>query len=233
MSHHLFDQSANRGECIQPCRREYEVYTVSAGRQDTSTDKSLLIGEDYVLSPKDLCTIEFIDQLIEAGIDSFKIEGRKRSPEYVAKVVSVYRKAIDLYFGNKLTKEIIKDSLKELETVYNRGFSSGFYFGKPSSEEYAGVTGSKATTRKVYIGKVLNYFKKPSAVHVLIESGKIKLNDEILIIGETSGVVEMKLNELSVNDKPVDSAEKGNEVTFISPQQIRKNDKVYLVEHIN
>ncbi len=233
MSHHLFDQSANRGECIQPCRREYEVYAVSAGRQGTSTDKSLLIGEDYVLSPKDLCTIEFIDQLIEAGIDSFKIEGRKRSPEYVAKVVSVYRKAIDLYFGNKLTKEIIKDFLKELETVYNRGFSSGFYFGKPSSEEYAGVTGSKATTRKVYIGKVLNYFKKPSAVHVLIESGKIELNDEILIIGETSGVVEMRLNELSVNDKPVDSAEKGDEVTFISPQQIRKNDKVYLVEHIN
>jgi putative protease len=233
MSHHLFDQSANRGECIQPCRREYEVYAVSAGMQDTSTDRSLLIGEDYVLSPKDLCTIEFIDQLIEAGIDSFKIEGRKRSPEYVAKVVSVYRKAIDLYFGNKLTKEVIKDFLKELETVYNRGFSSGFYFGKPSSEEYAGVTGSKATTRKVYIGKVLNYFKKPSAVHVLIESGKIEINDEILIIGETSGVVEMKINELSVNDKPVDSAEKGNEVTFISPQQIRKNDKVYLVEHIN
>ena len=95
------------------------------------------------------------------------------------------------------------------------------------------LTGSKATTRKVYVGKVLNYFKKPSAAHVLIESGKIKLKDELLIIGETTGVVEMKLNGLSVNDKPADSAEKGNEVTFISPQQVRKNDKVYLVEHIN
>lgn len=226
MSHHLFNQSANRGECIQPCRREYEVY-------DTSVDKSLLIGEDYVLSPKDLCTIEFIDKLIEAGIDSFKIEGRKRSPEYVAKVVSVYRRAIDLYFEKNLTAKKKQELLKELETVYNRGFSSGFYFGKPSSEEYAGVTGSKATTRKVYVGKVLNYFKKPNAAHVLIESGKIELNDELLIIGETTGVVEMKLNELSVNDKPADSAEKGNEVTFISPQQVRKNDKVYLVEHIN
>jgi putative protease len=226
MSHHLFDQSANRGECIQPCRREYEIY-------DSSTDKSLLIGEDYVLSPKDLCTIEFIDQLIEAGINSFKIEGRKRSPEYVAKVVSVYRKAIDLYFEKKLTKKKKQEFLEELKSVYNRGFSSGFYFGKPSSEEYAGVTGSKATKRKVYVGKVLNYFKKPSAAHVLIESGKIKLNDELLIIGETTGVVEMKLNELSVNDESADSASKGNEVTFISTELIRKNDKVYLVEHTN
>jgi putative protease len=226
MSHHLFDQSANRGECIQPCRREYEVY-------DSSTEKSMLVGEDYVLSPKDLCTIEFIDQLIETGINSFKIEGRKRSPEYVAKVVSVYRKAIDLYFEKNLTAEKKQEFLQELEKVYNRGFSSGFYFGKPSAEEYAGVTGSKATTRKVYVGKVLNYFKKPNAAHVLIESGKIKLNDELLIIGETTGVIEMKINELSVNDKPADSAEKGNEVTFISTEPIRKNDKVYLLEHKN
>ncbi|MBT8379895.1 MAG: U32 family peptidase [Ignavibacteria bacterium] len=226
MSHHLFDQSANRGECVQPCRREYEIY-------DTSVDKSILIGEDYVLSPKDLCTIEFIDQLIEAGIDSFKIEGRKRSPEYVAKVVSVYRSAIDLYFEEKLTEEIKKDLLKELESVYNRGFSSGFYFGKPSSEEYAGINGTKATTRKVYVGRVLNYFKKPKAAHVLIESGKLTLNDELLIIGEKTGVVEMNLNEISVGDKPADSVEKGNEVTFISKELVRKNDKVYLVEHIN
>jgi len=226
MSHHLFEQSANRGECIQPCRREYEVY-------DSATQKSLLIGEDYILSPKDLCTIEFIDQLIETGIDSFKIEGRKRSPEYVAKVVSVYRSAIDLYFEKNLTAKKKQEFLKELETVYNRGFSSGFYFGKPSSENYAGISGSKATTRKVYVGKVLNYFKKPNAAHVLIESGRIELNDELLIIGETTGVVEMKLNKLSVNDKPADSASKGSEVTFISPQQVRKNDKVYLVDHIN
>ena len=142
MSHHLFDKSANRGECIQPCRREFEVY-------DTATDKSILIGEDYVLSPKDLCTIEFIDQLIEAGIDSFKIEGRKRSPEYVDKTVTVYRKAIDLYFKEKLTREKKEDLLKKLGMVYNRGFSAGFYFGKPSSEDYAGVEGSKSTTRKV------------------------------------------------------------------------------------
>ena len=225
MSHHLFGQSANRGECVQPCRREFEVY-------DTATDKSLLIGDDYVLSPKDLCTIEFIDQLIEAGIDSFKIEGRKRSPEYVAKTVSVYRKAIDLYFEKKLTTEKKKKFLKELETVYNRGFSSGFYFGTPSSEEYAGVSGSKASTRKVYIGKVLNFFKEPNVVQILIESGKIKVNDKILIIGETTGLIEMKLNEFNVNNALAQSAKKGSEVTFITPKLVRRNDKVYIVEQI-
>jgi putative protease len=225
MSHHLFGQSANRGECVQPCRREYEVY-------DTATDKSLLIGEDYILSPKDLCTIEFLDQLIEAGINSFKIEGRKRAPEYVAKTVSVYRKAIDLYFQKKLTKEKKREFLKELETVYNRGFSTGFYFGKPSSEEYAGVDGSKATTRKVYVGKVLNYFKKPKVAQVLIESGNIKVNNQLLITGETTGLIEMTLKEIFVDDTITNSVKKGDEVTFVTPELVRRNDKVYLVENV-
>ncbi len=226
MSHHLFGQSANRGECVQPCRREYEVY-------DTATEKSLLIGDDYVLSPKDLCTIEFIDQLIKTGIDSFKIEGRKRSPEYVATTVSVYRKGIDLYFEKELTTEKKKELLKELETVYNRGFSTGFYFGKPSSEDYAGIEGSNATTRKVYVGKVLNYFKKPKAAHILMESGKIKLNDRILIIGETTGLVDTTLKEMIVKEKKSQSAKKGDEVTLVTPELVRRNDKVYLVEQLN
>jgi len=226
MSHHLFGQSANRGECVQPCRREYEVY-------DSATDKSFLIGDDYVLSPKDLCTIDFIDKLIEAGIDSFKIEGRKRSPEYVAKAVSVYRKAIDLYFEKKLTPAEKKEFLKELETVYNRGFSTGFYFGTPASEDYAGVDGTKATTRKVYVGKVLNYFKKPKAAHILLESGKVNLNDRILIIGETTGLVELTLDDLIINDKSSHSAKKGDEVTLVTPELVRRNDKVYLVEQLD
>ena len=226
MSHHLFGQSANRGECVQPCRREYEVY-------DTATEKSILMGDDYVLSPKDLCTIEFIDQLVEAGIDSFKIEGRKRAPEYVVKTVSVYRKAIDLYFQKKLTMEKKKEFLKELEKVYNRGFSTGFYFGTPSSEDYAGVEGSKATTRKVYVGKVLNYFKKPKAAHILIESGKIKRNDRVIITGETTGLVEMTLEEIIVDEKSSRSAKKGDEVTVVTPDLVRRNDRVFLIEHLN
>jgi len=225
MSHHLFGISANRGECIQPCRREYEVY-------DTSTEKSMIVGEDYVMSPKDLCTIEFIDLLTEAGIDSFKIEGRKRSPEYVAKTVSVYRQAIDLHFEKKLTKEKKKEFLTELETVYNRGFSSGFYFGKPSSEHYAGVDGSKATTRKSYIGKVLNYYKEPKVVHFLMESGEISAGDKILILGDTTGVIETILKEFYLNDHLAEHAVKADEVTFVLPDLVRKNDRIYKLESV-
>ncbi len=223
MSHHLFGKSANRGECIQPCRREFEVH-------DNAVDKTVIIGEDYVMSPQDLCTIEFIDQLIEAGIDSFKIEGRKRAPEYVAKAVSVYRQAIDLYFDNKLTKDKKKELLTELEKVYNRGFSSGFYFDVPSSNAYAGVEGSKATTRKVYIGKVLNYYKEIEVAHILMESGEIKIGNNILIMGETTGVLDIKLDKMTVNDEENSVANRGDEITLKVPSLVRRNDKVYLVE---
>jgi len=225
MSHHMFGQSANRGECVQSCRREFEVY-------DSSSDKSLILGEDYVMSPNDLCTIGFIDKLIEAGIDSFKIEGRKRSPEYVAKTVSVYRRAIDLYFEGKLTDDIKKEMLEELKQVYNRGFSSGFYFEVPSSEDYADIHGSKASKRKEYLGKVLNYFQKPKVVHILIESGSLNQNDDLLIIGETTGVIENKVNSFLRNDEAATSAEKGDEVTFVIDDLVRPRDKVYLFKDV-
>lgn len=225
MSHHLFGKSANRGECVQPCRREYEVY-------DPSIDKSLIVGEDYIMSPKDLCTIEFIDQVIEAGIDSFKIEGRKRSPEYVVKVVSVYRRAIDLYFEQNLTEDKKKEFLAELETVYNRGFSSGFYFDVPSSEAYAGVNGSKATTKKVYIGKVLNYFSNVQVAHIFMESGEVRTADHILIMGESTGVVEIDIESMKVFDIDSNSAIRGDELTLKVPSTVRRNDKVYLINHI-
>jgi putative protease len=223
MSHHMFGQSANRGECVQPCRREFEVY-------DNATDKSLIIGEDYVMSPNDLCTIEFIDQLIEAGIDSFKIEGRKRSPEYVAKTVASYRRAIDAYFEGALTKELKQELLSELEKVYNRGFSSGFYFDVPSSEEYANIHGTKATKRKEYLGKVLNYFPKVKVAHILIESGSLNQSDDLLIIGETTGVVEIKVNSFLRNDEAATKAVKGDEFTVIVDNLVRPRDKVYVLK---
>jgi len=225
MSHHMFGQSANRGECVQTCRREFEVY-------DSASEKSLIMGEDYVMSPNDLCTIEFIDKLIEAGIDSFKIEGRKRSPEYVAKTVSVYRRALDLYSEGKLTDDIKKEMLKELQQVYNRGFSSGFYFDVPSSEDYANIHGSKATMKKEYLGKVLNYFQKAKVAHILIESGSLKQNDDLFIIGETTGVVEIKVNSFLRNDEAAASAEKGDEVTFVIDELVRPRDKVYLFKEV-
>jgi len=229
MSHDLFGKSANRGECVQPCRREFEVY-------DTTTKKTMLLGEDHVLSAKDLCTIEFIDELIEAGINSFKIEGRKRSPEYAARVTSVYRKAIDLFYSQrdgfpekKLTDKAKKDFLKELEEVYNRGFSSGFYFGKPSSEEYADVHGSKATKKKEYIGKVLNYYKRSKIAYIKLETGELKTDDEIMITGPTSGVVNLKLDKILLKETSVDNAAKGDKITFPCSDLVRHNDCVYVI----
>lgn len=221
MSHHLFGKSANRGECIQPCRREFEIH-------DPTVDKSMIMGEDYIMSPKDLCSIEYIDLLIEAGIDSFKIEGRKRSPEYVVQTVKTYRTAIDMFFEGRLTPEIKKQLLDDLGEVYNRGFSSGFYFDKPSAADYSNIHGSKATTKKEYVGRVLNYFKKAEAVHMLIESGELNTGDKIYIIGTTTGVVELTLENFLKDDKPAGTAAKGDEITFICKSEIRPRDSVYI-----
>jgi len=226
MSHEMFGKSANRGECIQPCRREYEII-------DKSTDKSLILGEDYVLSPEDLCSVEFIDKLIESGIDSFKIEGRKRSPEYAAKVVEVYRKAIDFYFEKKLTDDTKKELLEELGEVYNRGFSTGFYFGVPGENEYAGIYGSKATTRKEFVGRVTNYFKKPRVAEIKMETGVLSVGDKILFIGETTGVVELKIPNILLKDKSVNKVEKGNLITIPCEELVRARDSVYVVRQLD
>ncbi|MBN2570900.1 MAG: U32 family peptidase [Ignavibacteriales bacterium] len=222
LSQSIFGESANRGECLQPCRREFEIY-------DKQDDYSLLLGRDYVLSPKDLCTIEFIDKLIDAGIDIFKIEGRKRSPEYIAKVVSIYRKAIDLHLEGKLSKEVKLEMLSELKKVYNRGFSSGFYFGIPEATEFAKKYGSQATTRKIYVGKVINYFRKTKIAHIRIEAEEIALKDKILIIGNSTGVVEMDIPSMVIDKKEVTSVHKGSDVTFPCKEIVRVNDQVYKI----
>ncbi len=222
MSHELFGKSANRGECLQPCRREFEVI-------DSDQGGSLVLGEDYVMSPKDLCTIEIIDQLIEAGIDSLKIEGRKRSPEYIAKVVSTYRKAIDLHVEGKLTQELKMHFVEELEKVYNRGFSTGFYLGTPSTQDYANIYGSAASTKKSYVGKVVNYYKKSSVVSVKLEADSLMVGETIYIIGNTTGVIEKKLDQLMFDEMSVEIGEKGKEVSFKCNELIRPNDKIYKV----
>ena len=232
MSHHLFGKSANRGDCIQPCRREYSVLAepdLDKEVYDPIIKKSMLIGEDYILSAKDLCTIEFIDKLIEAGIDSFKIEGRKRSPEYAAKVTSVYRRAIDFYYEQKLDKNKKNKLLEELKEVYNRGFSSGFYFDVPGSEEYAGIEGSKAAKIKEYSGKVLNYYKKAKAVYVQVDAGELMAGDEILITGPTTGVLNLNIQNILREDKTLTQAAKGDKITFFCNELVRPNDKVYRI----
>lgn len=225
MSHEVFGKSANRGECIQPCRREYEIV-------DKDDNYSMIIGEDYILSPKDLCTIEFIDKLIEAGIDAFKIEGRKRSPEYISKTVSVYKNAIDNYFAGSLSKEKKENYLTELEKVYNRGFSPGFYFGVPGSESYAAIYGSIATTRKIYVGKVVNYYKKSKVAQIKIEADMISSGDSIYIIGNTTGTIELTVKEIMLGESNVLEAVKGDDITLSCEDRVREFDKVYKIVNV-
>jgi putative protease len=226
MSHEIFGKSANRGECLQPCRREYEI-------KDIDEKFNLTLGEDYVLSPSDLCALDFIDKLIEAGIDSFKIEGRKRAPEYVAKTVNAYRTAIDLYFENKLTRQIKNELIAELKKVYNRGFSPGFYFGEPGSESYAKIYGSIATTKKVYVGKVLNYYKKNKIAFIRAEAESLKSNDSIYIIGSTTGVIELTVGKMMKDELELDYIERGNDITLRCENLVRPNDKVYKIVNID
>ena len=225
MSHEVFGKSANRGECLQPCRREYQI-------TDSDEKFELQLGEDYVLSPKDLCCIEFLDKLIESGIDAFKIEGRKRSPEYIAIVVSTYRQAMDLYYENKLTSDVKQELVDRLKKVYNRGFSPGFYFGKPGSESYAKTYGSMATTRKVYIGKVLNYYKKSEVAFIRLEADELKAGDSIYIIGSTTGVVELKIEKMMQDEKLLTDVSKGNDITILCQERVRQYDKVYKIVYL-
>lgn len=222
LSHHVFNKSANRGECVQPCRRNYKII-------DNDQGFSFELGNDYVMSPKDICTVEFIDLLIDAGIDAFKIEGRKRSPEYIAKVVSVYRKAIDDYFANNLTNEKKIYYKEELNKVYNRGFSNGFYLGLPDANDFATTYGSTASTRKEYVGKVINYFKKSNVIHAAIEAGTLKAGDSIYISGETTGIVEMKIDNLLIDGVEINEVKQGDKPTFVSTAAVRERDKIYKI----
>jgi putative protease len=230
ISQFLFNKSANRGECLQPCRRRYYLEDVEEGHR-------LELGNDYVMSPKDLCALPFIEKLIEIGIDAFKIEGRNRSPEYVKIVTEVYRAAIDFYFANKHKKDfktnfeaLKKQLLEELKSVYNRGFSPGFYIGLPTNEDWAGIYGSKATAQKVYVGKIIHFYNKINVAEVKIETGKISIGDKIMIQGPTTGVYEQKVESMEVEHKKINEAKKGD-VFAIKLQVIaRKSDKVFIVK---
>ncbi len=225
MSHSIFSKSANRGECIQPCRREYKII-------DNDSGNEMILGDDYVLSPKDLCSIMFIDKLIEAGINSFKIEGRKRSPEYVAAVCSVYREAIDLHYNDALDDNKKTELFKRLKKVYNRGFSAGFYFGKPDSEAYTSQYGSIAETKKMYIGKVINYFKKTGIAHLKLEAGNIEIGDEVYFIGNNTGVFETEIRKIVVNNEDAQIAFKGTDATIPVDKPVRINDELYKIINV-
>lgn len=201
LSLHEYGASANRGACYQICRRGYEV-------TDLETGNSLVVDNKYIMSPKDLCTVEFIDKIVDAGVTVFKIEGRARSAEYVRKVVSCYRRAADAVCGGTFTPELGAGLKEELAEVFNRGFWDGYYQGARLGE-WSDVYGSKATRQKVYCGKVTNWFDRLGVAEILVESAPLCKGDRILVIGPTTGVVEMDVEEIRVDLKSVDKAEKG------------------------
>ena len=201
LSLHEYGASANRGSCYQICRRAYDV-------RDRETGAELTVDNKYIMSPKDLCTLEFMDKIIDAGVTVFKIEGRARSAEYVKRVASCYRRAADAVCNGTYTAELGAGLKKELEEVFNRGFWDGYYQGARLGE-WADVYGSSATRKKAYCGKVTNWFGKLGVAEILVESYSLKVGDKILIIGPTSGCVEYTVPEIRVDLKPVQEASKG------------------------
>ncbi|MGM0599224.1 MAG: U32 family peptidase [Candidatus Rifleibacteriota bacterium] len=228
MSEFHFGKSGNRGECKQPCRREYKITEIRDG-------KSFLIGSNYVMSPKDLCSLPFIDKVFATGIDSLKIEGRGRSPEYVSTVTSCYRRAIDYYFANhekenfnENFKELKTSLVKELKSVFNRGFSEGFLFGRPVTQWTSG-NGSKATHRKVQVGIVTNFFKKPMVAEIKVEGHSFKPGDTLMFQGNKTGVKNLTVESIEIEQKPVEMAERNSFVGVKLAQEVRRNDKVYMI----
>ncbi len=222
LSLHEYNASANRGSCYQLCRRGYEV-------TDLETGESLHIDNKYIMSPKDLCTIEFMDKMIDAGVSVFKIEGRARSAEYVRKVTSAYRRAADAVMAGNFTPELAASLKEELGEVFNRGFWDGYYQGARLGE-WSTVYGNKATRKKTYIGKVTNYFSNIGVAEVLVETGELKVGNNILIIGPSTGVIEMKIPEIRVELNPAESASKGVYCSIPVGEKLRRSDKVYLFE---
>lgn len=221
--------SANRGACMQTCRRTYRVI-------DEENGKELVIDNKYVMSPKDLCTIRILPQILDAGVEILKIEGRGRSPEYVFTVTRVYRQAMDSYVRggyNDYTAEKVNQWEKELDTVFNRGFWQGGYYLGQKMGEWSGTFGSKATLEKKYLGKVLNYFGKSKVSEVVLENDNLKVGDKISIVGPTTGVVEVIVSSIWFEDKKVVVAKKGSTVTISVSEKVRKNDKVYLMVERN
>ena len=231
LSLHELGASANRGACMQVCRRGYEVrrdedptYLLN----DKESTIELEVDNKYVMSPKDLKTIRFMDEMIEAGVRVFKIEGRARGPEYVKTVVECYREAIESYLEGSFTEEKKDQWDERLRTVFNRGFWNGYYLGQRLGE-WTRHYGSNATERKVYAGKGIRYFSNIGVAEFLVEAAELHVGDKLLITGHTTGAMYVTLDEARVNLKPVDTVKKGAHVSFKVPDRIRPNDKLYIM----
>ena len=216
-----FNSSANRGACVQPCRRGYEV-------TDRDKEITLAIDNEYIMSPKDLCTLPFLDKLLDAGVKILKIEGRGRSPEYTKVPVGVYSEAVEAINKGEFTEEKIAAWTERLRSVYNRDFWDGYYLGRKMGE-WTQRYGSQATKTKIFVGTVTNFFGKINVAEIRMETNDLKVGDDIMIIGPTTGVYEDKISEIRVDLKAVDSTEKGELCSIPTKDVIRRGDKVYKV----
>ena len=222
LSLNTYGASANRGACLQVCRRGYEVTDLETGNQ-------LHIDNKYIMSPKDLCTIEFMDKIIAAGVKVFKIEGRARSAEYVKRCASCYRRAADAVCDGSYTPQLAASLKEELAQVFNRGFWDGYYQGAKMGQ-WSAVYGSNATRKKVYCGKVTNWFDRIGVAEIAVESVPLNIGAEAMAIGATTGVIEFKVEDMRVNLEPAQSAPKGCRCSVAVPERLRRGDKIYIWE---
>jgi putative protease len=221
LSLHQQNASANRGACTQVCRRSYKV-------TDNETGQELLVDNEYIMSPKDLCTIDILDQVIASGIDVLKIEGRGKSPDYVYTVTKSYREAIDAIAKGDYTAARIKRWKEELATVYNRGFWEGYYLGRELGE-WTSHPGSAAVEKKIYLGQCTRYYPGVKVGEFLIETGSLQNGDTILLTGSKFGMLKQSLNEFRVNGEAQDRAEKGDRLTFPLEVKTSAGDKLYKI----
>lgn len=219
LSLHENSNSANRGNCYQTCRKAYTVTEKESGNE-------LEIDNEYIMSPKDLCTIGFVNKLLDSGVKVLKIEGRARSPEYVKTVCASYNEAINAVLNGSYNEELINSLKDKLSTVFNRGFWDGYYLGQKLGE-WSHNYGSAASKRKLYLGKISNYFTRLGVAEIKLETGEINIGDQLLIIGPTTGVYEYKVDKLRVEDKEVLKAAKGVFCSVKTDSFLRRSDKVY------
>ena len=222
LSLHEYNHSANRGACLQACRRAYRVTEIESGDE-------LEIDNKYIMSPKDLCTIGFVNKIIDAGVSVLKIEGRARSCEYVKTVVECYNEALNSCFDGTYDREKIDGWKKRLETVFNRGFWDGYYLGQRLGE-WSEVYGSRATKTKVYLGKVLNFFSKINVAEIKLETAEeLNVGDEILITGTTTGALQQTVDEIREDLKPVQKVVQGSLFSIKTNDIVRRGDKLYRI----
>lgn len=220
MSLHEQNYSANRGACLQVCRRAYNV-------KDKDSEIELDIENEYIMSPKDLSTIHFLNKLLDAGVRVLKIEGRARPAEYVHSVVESYNEAVNSILEGTYTQEKIDVWQQRLSTVFNRGFWNGYYLGQKLGE-WSHIYGSKATKKKILVGKCTNYFSKLGVAEFSCEAAEVEIGDELLITGPTTGVVNFAIDEIREDLKPVQKTTKGVRFSVKTPELVRRNDKVFL-----